>query len=199
MKLAELGAVIGRTVGCFGQRYLTAQVWVSLCVCAEGKFLKGSSPLPRLRLPFPSSVHLVHTYKHTKRSQTLPLAQSSRFFEIWVAMSRKASGAPQSRVYRTPLEVSEVPVDRWHTSASKATRPPATPWVQESRKGPEWWTWQPHPSAASRRASTTSAGSRRPPPLRFQPRPTARGSDAFWYPGRWQLGEDSSDVMTATA
>lgn len=66
MKLAELGAVIGWTVGCFSQRYLTAQVCVSLCVCAEGKSLKGSSPLLRLRPPFPSSVDLVHTHKHTK-------------------------------------------------------------------------------------------------------------------------------------
>lgn len=89
-------------------------------------------------------------------------------------------------------------MERWHTSASNATQPPATPWVQESRKGPAYWTWQPHPSAASRRASTTSAGSRRPPPLRSQPCPTARGSDAFWYPGRWQL-DMGDNLLTPSA
>lgn len=110
-------------------------------------------------------------------------SQSSSSLDTLVAMSRKASGAPHRRLNRTPL-VSAGPLGSWHTSASKATREPAAPWVQDRRKGPAWWTWQPQPCAASRRASTTSAGSRGLRTLTSQPHRGVRGSDAFWYPDR---------------
>lgn len=104
--------------------------------------------------------------------------QSSSSLDTLVAMSRKASGAPHRRLNRTPL-VSVGPLGSWHTSASKATREPAAPWVQERRKGPAWWTWQPQPCAASRRARTTSAGSRGLRTFKSQAHRGVRGSVAF--------------------
>lgn len=103
---------------------------------------------------------------------------SSSSLDTLVAMSRKASGAPHRRLNRTPL-VSAGPLGSWQTSASKATRDPAAPWVQERRKGPAWWTWQPQPCAASRSARTTSAGSRGLRTLTSQPHRGVRGSAAF--------------------
>lgn len=117
--------------------------------------------------------------------------QSSSSLDTLVAMSLKANGAPHSRLNRTPL-LWPGPLGSWQTSASKATRAPAAPWVQDRRKGPARWTWQPQPWAASRSASTTSAGSRGLRTLTSQPHRGVRGSPAFWCPGRWRLegGED---------
>lgn len=61
--------------------------------------------------------------------------QSSSSLDTLVAMSLKASCAPHSRLKRTPL-LWPGPPGSWHTSASKATRAPAAPCVQDRRKGP---------------------------------------------------------------
>lgn len=112
--------------------------------------------------------------------------QSSSSLDTLVAMSLKANGAPQRRLNFTPL-LWPSPLGSWQTSASKATRAPAAPWVQDRRKGPARWTWQPQPCAASRSASTTSAGSRGLRTLTSQPHRGVRGSAAFWCPDRWRL------------
>lgn len=104
--------------------------------------------------------------------------QSSSSLDTLVAMSLKANGAPHRRLNLTPL-LWPSPLGSWQTSASKATRAPAAPWVQDSRKGPARWTWQPQPCAASRSASTTSAGSRGLRTLTSQPHRGVRGSAAF--------------------
>ncbi len=104
--------------------------------------------------------------------------QSSNSLDTLVTMSLKANGAPHSRLNLTPL-LWPSPLGSWQTSASKATRAPAAPWVQERRKGPARWTWQPQPWAASRSASTTSAGSRGLRTLTSQPHRGVRGSAAF--------------------
>lgn len=70
--------------------------------------------------------------------------QSSSSFDTLVAMSLKAKGAPHRRLNLTPL-LWPSPLGSWQTSASNATRAPATPWVQDKRKGPARWTWQPQP------------------------------------------------------
>ncbi|TNN76765.1 hypothetical protein EYF80_013014 [Liparis tanakae] len=82
------------------------------------------------------------------------------------------------RLNLTPL-LWPSPLGSWQTSASKATRAPAAPWVQDRRKGPARWTWQPQPCAASRSASTTSAGSRGLLTLTSHPHRGVRGSAAF--------------------
>lgn len=112
--------------------------------------------------------------------------QSSSSLDTLVAMSLKANGAPHRRLNLTPL-LWPSPLGSWQTSASKATRAPAAPWVQDRRKGPARWTWQPQPCAASRSASTTSAGSRGLRTLTSQPHRGVRGSAAFWCPDRWRL------------
>lgn len=104
--------------------------------------------------------------------------QSSSSLDTLVAMSLKANGAPHRRLNLTPL-LWPSPLGSWQTSASKATRAPAAPWVQDRRKGPAKWTWQPQPCAASRSASTTSAGSRGLRTLTSQPHRGVRGSAAF--------------------
>lgn len=104
--------------------------------------------------------------------------QSSSSLDTLVAMSLKANGAPQRRLNLTPL-LWPSPLGSWQTSASKATRAPAAPWVQDRRKGPARWTWQPYPCAASRSASTNSAGSRGLRTLTSQPHRGVRGSAAF--------------------
>lgn len=104
--------------------------------------------------------------------------QSSSSLDTLVAMSLKANGAPHRRLNLTPL-LWPSPLGSWQTSASKATRAPAAPWVQDRRKGPARWTWQPQPCAASRSASTTSAGSRGLRTLTSQPHRGVRGSAAF--------------------
>lgn len=116
--------------------------------------------------------------------------QSSSSFDTLVAMSLKAKGAPHRRLNLTPL-LWPSPLGSWQTSASNATRAPATPWVQDKRKGPARWTWQPQPWAASRSASTTSAGSRGLRTLTSQPHRGVRGSDAFWCPDRWRLKREA--------
>lgn len=68
--------------------------------------------------------------------------QSSSSLDTLVAMSLKANGAPQRRLNLTPL-LWPSPLGSWQTSASKATRAPAAPWVQDRRKGPARCTWQP--------------------------------------------------------
>lgn len=118
--------------------------------------------------------------------------QSSSSLDTLVAMSLKAKGAPHRRLNRTPL-LWPSPLGSWHTSASKATRAPAAPWVQDRRKGPAKWTWHPQPCAASRRASTTSAGSRGLRTLTSQPHRGVRGSVAFWCPDRWRLEEEEDE------
>lgn len=115
--------------------------------------------------------------------------QSSSSLDTLVAMSLKANGAPHRRLNLTPL-LWPSPLGSWQTSASKATRAPAAPWVQDRRKGPARWTWQPQPCAASRSASTTSAGSRGLRTLTSQPHRGVRGSAAFWCPDRWRLEEE---------
>lgn len=104
--------------------------------------------------------------------------QSSSSLDTLVAMSLKAKGAPHRRLNLTPL-LWPSPLGSWQTSASNATRAPAAPWVQDKRKGPARWTWQPQPCAASRSASTTSAGSRGLRTLTSQPHRGVRGSAAF--------------------
>lgn len=104
--------------------------------------------------------------------------QSSSSLDTLVAMSLKANGAPHRRLNLTPL-LWPTPPGSWQTSASKATLAPAAPWVQDRRKGPARWTWQPQPCAASRSASTTSAGSRGLRTLTSQPHRGVRGSAAF--------------------
>lgn len=107
-------------------------------------------------------------------------------------MSLKANGAPHRRLNLTPLQWPSPP-GSWQTSASKATRAPAAPCVQDRRKGPARWTWQPQPCAASRSASTTSAGSRTLRTFTSQPHRGVRGSAAFWCPGRWRLQRARGD------
>ncbi len=118
--------------------------------------------------------------------------QSSSSLDTLVAMSLKANGAPHRRLNLTPL-LWPSPLGSWQTSASKATRAPAAPWVQDRRKGPARWTWQPQPCAASRSASTTSAGSRGLRTLTSQPHRGVRGSAAFWCPDRWRLETEGGE------
>lgn len=127
-----------------------------------------------------------HSLTCPVRCQSAPPPQSSSSLDTLVAMSLKANGAPQRRLNFTPL-LWPSPLGSWQTSASKATRAPAAPWVQDRRKGPARWTWQPQPCAASRSASTTSAGSRGLRTLTSQPHRGVRGSAAFWCPDRWRL------------
>lgn len=118
--------------------------------------------------------------------------QSSSSLDTLVAMSLKANGAPHRRLNLTPLLWPSAP-GSWQTSASKATRAPAAPWVQERRNGPAKWTWQPQPCAASRSASTTSAGSRGLRTLTSHPHRGVLGSVAFWCPDRWRLEEEEDE------
>lgn len=132
--------------------------------------------------PVPAPLHppLPHSSKSclTSICPTSGRPQSSSSLDTLVAMSLKANGAPHRRLNLTPL-LWPSPLGSWQTSASKATRAPAAPWVQDRRKGPARWTWQPQPCAASRSASTTSAGSRGLRTLTSQPHRGVRGSAAF--------------------
>ncbi len=157
---------------------LCEQVPSSQCMCASLSRLRGAGVWAGLRSLIPSFCPMLLSLPSTPSCP-----QSSSSLDTLVAMSRKASGAPHRRLNRTPL-VSAGPLGSWHTSASKATREPAAPWVQERRKGPAWWTWQPQPCTASRRARTTSAGSRGLRTFTSQPHRGVRGSVAFWYPDR---------------
>lgn len=90
-------------MGCLSLCVFTGQVCVYLCVCVWGE---GSHERDRRRSLFSrvqplasSHIHIhTHSHKNTHSYTSTPSVQSSRSLEIWVAMSRKASGAPQSRV-----------------------------------------------------------------------------------------------------
>lgn len=137
---------------------------------------EGTLSSSLLLLLFPSHLSPCPVCPKTRPASCWP--QSSSSLDTLVAMSLKAKGAPHRRLNLTPL-LWPSPLGSWQTSASNATRAPAAPWVQDRRKGPARWTWQPQPCAASRRASTTSAGSRGLRTLTSQPHRGVRGSAAF--------------------
>lgn len=145
---------------------------------------EGTLSSSLLLLLFPSHLSTCPVCPKTRPASCWP--QSSSSLDTLVAMSLKAKGAPHRRLNLTPL-LWPSPLGSWQTSASNATRAPAAPWVQDRRKGPARWTWQPQPCAASRRASTTSAGSRGLRTLTSQPHRGVRGSAAFWCPDIWRL------------
>lgn len=143
----------------------------------------------RLTVPPPLPFSFINLSRLSSICPASSRLQSSSSLDTLVAMSLKAKGAPHRRLNLTPL-LWPSPLGSWQTSASNATRAPAAPWVQDRRKGPARWTWQPQPCAASRSASTTSAGSRGLRTLTSQPHRGVRGSAAFWCPDRWRLEEE---------